>query len=181
VRFDGHDLRRQPIEDRKALLRDALGPVRAPRVLYVDHVVGRGAELFDRVRAIGAEGIVSKRLSSQYRAGRSPDWLKTKVSETGEFVITGFVELGDGRLDGIAVAEEGPAGGLEPRGIVKFGFAGKGLWEPLSAIRSGPPGRGGIVPVKPLLSATVKFFGRYKTSGAIRDGVLLGTARLRGP
>ena len=101
------------------------------------------------------------------------------MSEVGEFVITGFVELGDGRLDGLAVAEATPAGDLVPRGVVKFGFAGKGLWEPLSAIRSGPAGRGGVAPVKPLLSGAFKFFGRYKTSGAIRDGVLLGMPRVR--
>ena len=179
VRFDRCDLRRQPIEDRKALLRDALGPLRGGRVLIVDHVIGRGAELFERVRAIGAEGIVSKRLGSQYRGGRSADWLQTKVSETGEFVIVGFVELGDGRLVALAVAEETATRDLVPRGLVKFGFAGMGLWQAIDVIRTGPAGRGGVVPVKPLLSATVKFFGRYKSSGAIRDGVLVGMPRVR--
>jgi hypothetical protein len=48
-------------------------------------------------------------------------------------------------------------------------------------IRSGPAGRGDIVPVKPLLLAKVKFFGRYKTSGAIRDGVLIGMPSVRQP
>ena len=140
VQFDGRDLRRQPVEDRKALLQDVLGPIRGGRVLYVDHVVGCRAELFEQVRAIGAEGIVLKRLGSPYRGGRSSDWLKTKVSEIGEFAIVGFVELGDGRLDGLAVAEEGAAGALEPRGLVKFGFAGLGLWQALDVIRTGRRG-----------------------------------------
>jgi bifunctional non-homologous end joining protein LigD len=179
VHFDGRDLRSQPIEDRKALLRNFLAPLSGGRIVYVDHVIGRGAELFERVRAIGAEGIVSKRLGSSYRPGRSGDWLKTKVSEIGEFVITGFVELGDGRLDGLTVAEATPAGDLVPRGIVKFGFAGLGLWQALDVIRGGPAGRGGVIPVRPMLSARVKFFGRYKTSGAIRDGVLLGMPKMR--
>lgn len=146
-------------------------------MLYVDHIIGRGAKLFERVRAIGAEGIVSKRLGSLYCAGRSADWLKTKVSDVGEAVIIGFVELGDGRLDGLAVAEETATGELIPCGLVKFGFAGMGLWQALDVIRTGPAGR--VVPVKPLLWATVKFFGRYKTSNAIRDGVLLGMPRVR--
>jgi bifunctional non-homologous end joining protein LigD len=30
---------------------------------------------------LGAEGIVSKRLRSRYRSGRSPDWLKFKNPE----------------------------------------------------------------------------------------------------
>jgi bifunctional non-homologous end joining protein LigD len=148
-------------------------------VLYVDHIVDRGAELFDRARALGAEGIVSKRRGSQYRGGRSGDWLKHKVFDVCEFVIVGFVELGDGRLDALAVAEEADAGELRPAGLVKFGFAGLGLWQALDVIRAGPAGRGGVIPVRPMLSAKVKFFGRYKTSGAIRDGVLLGMPTIR--
>jgi hypothetical protein len=42
-------------------------------------------------------------------------------------MITGFVELGDGRLEGIAIAEPNLAGDLVPRGVVKFGFSGLGL------------------------------------------------------
>ena len=45
-----------------------------------------------------------------------------------------------------------------------------GYWQALDVIRTGRAGRGDIVPVKPMLSTRVKFFGRYKTSGAIRDG-----------
>lgn len=73
VHFNGHDLRRCAIEDRKVLLRDVLGEMHAPRVAYIEHIVGRGAELFDRVQANGAEGIVSKRLGSPYRPGRTAD------------------------------------------------------------------------------------------------------------
>ena len=32
---------------------------------------------------IGLEGIVSKRLGSRYRSGRSPDWLKMKILKAG--------------------------------------------------------------------------------------------------
>jgi bifunctional non-homologous end joining protein LigD len=179
VHYAGRDLRGCQIEDRNALLRDVIGDIQAPRMLYVDHVIGPGAELFEQVRAIGAEGIVSKRLGSPYQAGRSADWRKTKVSETGEFVIVGFVELGDGQLDALVVADETAVGELVPRGLVKFGFTRMDLWKVLDTIRAGPSGRGGIVPVKPLLKATVKFFGRFKQSGAIRDGVLIGMPRMR--
>ena len=57
------------------------------------------------MRQIGGEGIVSKRRRSLYRGGESREWLKTKCSETGLFAITGFSELGDGRLDAVYVAE----------------------------------------------------------------------------
>jgi hypothetical protein len=55
---------------------------------------------------------------------------------------------------------------------VKFGLAGKGLWEQLDQLRAGPATRSGLVPVRPELVAGVRYFGRYR-SGAIRDGVLL--------
>jgi ATP-dependent DNA ligase len=47
------------------------------------------------VREIEAESIVSKRSGSLYRGGESRDWLKTKCHQTGQFVITGFSELGE--------------------------------------------------------------------------------------
>ena len=39
---------------------------------YLEHPEGA------LVCKLGAEGIVSKRLGSRYRSGRSPDWLKFK-------------------------------------------------------------------------------------------------------
>jgi len=127
--------------------------------------------LFEQVRAIGAEGIVSKRLGSRYRGGPTRDWLKTKCHATGRFVITGFHELGSGRLEALHVAEE-TEDGLNPVGQVRFGFASKGLWATLDQLRAGPTGQGGAVPIEPVLVAVVKYFGRHK-GGALRDGVLL--------
>jgi bifunctional non-homologous end joining protein LigD len=118
------------------------------------------------VGQIGAEGIVSKRAGSPYRSGRSRDWLKVKVSETADFVITGYIER-----EAVAVAEWRD-GQLVPAGLVKFGLAGKDLWQRLDRLRAGPATRSGLAPVHPELVAGVKFFGRYR-SGAIRDGVLL--------
>src|SRR5437762_11010291 len=116
LHLDGQDLRRCPIEDRKMLLRDVIGTARCERIVYVDHVLGIGEELFEAVRHIGAEGIVSKRRGSLYRGGESREWLKTKCSDTGVFAITGFRELGDGKLDAVYVA----AGVLCPAGQVHF-------------------------------------------------------------
>ena len=70
------------------LLRDVIGVARCERIVYVDHVLGIGQELFEAVRQIGAEGIVSKRRGSLYRGGESLEWLKTKCFETGVFAIT---------------------------------------------------------------------------------------------
>jgi bifunctional non-homologous end joining protein LigD len=40
-----------------------------------------GAEVYQHACKMGLEGIVSKRLGSRYRSGRSPDWLKFKNPE----------------------------------------------------------------------------------------------------
>ena len=37
-----------------------------------------GVVVFQHACQLGCEGIVSKRLGSRYRSGRSPDWLKFK-------------------------------------------------------------------------------------------------------
>jgi ATP-dependent DNA ligase len=37
-----------------------------------------GGVVFQHACKMGLEGIVSKRLGSRYRSGRSPDWLKFK-------------------------------------------------------------------------------------------------------
>jgi bifunctional non-homologous end joining protein LigD len=46
-----------------------------------------------RVCSVSAEGIVAKRRAGLYRAGPGREWLKTKCSEVGKFVITGFRDL----------------------------------------------------------------------------------------
>jgi hypothetical protein len=158
-------------EARKGLLREVLAQLSCPRVVYVDHIVGRGAELLRHVEAIGAEGIVSKRAGSLYNGGESRDWQKTKCHRTGRFVVTGFQELGPGRLEALHVSED-RNGELVAAGQVRFGFAGKGLWAIMDQLRAGSPGRYGIVPIEPWLAIKVKYFGRHK-GAAIRDGVLI--------
>jgi ATP-dependent DNA ligase len=43
-----------------------------------EHYRGDGAVIYKHACALGCEGIVSKRLGSPYRAGRSAHWLKIK-------------------------------------------------------------------------------------------------------
>jgi bifunctional non-homologous end joining protein LigD len=49
----------------------------------LDNEIRQGAafRLFRHACKLGLEGIVSKRLGSRYRSGRSPDWLKMKNPE----------------------------------------------------------------------------------------------------
>jgi bifunctional non-homologous end joining protein LigD len=75
LELDGKDLRHEPLEVRKATLASLLR-VRLPGVQFNQHLEHPGDFVFRHACAIGLEGIVSKRLGSRYRSGRSPDWLK---------------------------------------------------------------------------------------------------------
>ena len=78
LELNGTNLRREPIEVRKAtlasILRNSLSGVRLNE--HMEHP--EGAVVFQHACKMGLEGIVSKRLGSRYRSGRSPDWLKFK-------------------------------------------------------------------------------------------------------
>lgn len=77
IEIDGDDLRRTPIEERKARLARLLKRAK-PGIQFADHIQEDGAVVFEHVCMRGLEGIVSKRLGSHYRSGPSRDWIKTK-------------------------------------------------------------------------------------------------------
>jgi bifunctional non-homologous end joining protein LigD len=63
---------------RKATLASILRKSR-PGVRLNEHLEhDSGPMVFAHACKMGLEGIVSKRLGSRYRSGRSPDWLKSK-------------------------------------------------------------------------------------------------------
>jgi len=78
LELDGQDLRREPLETRKATLASLLRGCR-PGVRLNEHLEHQdGAIVFAHACKLGLEGIVSKRLGSIYRSGRSKDCLKFK-------------------------------------------------------------------------------------------------------
>jgi bifunctional non-homologous end joining protein LigD len=81
VELDGEDLRRSAIEHCKSKLAKLVrGP--HPGIVLNDHYEGDGEIVFAHACKLGCdEGIVSKRLGSLYRSGRSAYWVKVKKSE----------------------------------------------------------------------------------------------------
>jgi bifunctional non-homologous end joining protein LigD len=77
IELDGDDVRRDPLEVRKATLRSMLAKA-GTGVRFNEHLEGDGPTVFAHACKMGLEGIVSKRKNSPYRSGRSPDWLKMK-------------------------------------------------------------------------------------------------------
>ena len=75
---DAVDLRDLPLVDRKAKLRKLI-PLTPSSVLYLDHINGKGVELFEQCCKLDLEGIVAKPKLSPYRElGGKPLWVKVK-------------------------------------------------------------------------------------------------------
>jgi bifunctional non-homologous end joining protein LigD len=77
IELNGEDLRRDPLQVRKATLASILAKARLG-IRFNEHIEGDGPTVFAHACKMGLEGIVSKRKDSAYRSGRSPDWLKMK-------------------------------------------------------------------------------------------------------
>jgi len=77
IELEGEDLRRSSIEYHKRKLAKL---VRGPHLGIVlnEHYEGDGEIVFKHACKLGCEGIVSKRLGSPYRSGRSAHWVKVK-------------------------------------------------------------------------------------------------------
>ena len=67
---------------RRKMLAGLLAPI-PHGILLSDALEGNGANVFRHACGLGLEGIVSKRLGSTYRAGGSPDWIKTMNPDWG--------------------------------------------------------------------------------------------------
>jgi ATP-dependent DNA ligase len=77
IEFNGDDLRRDPLNVRKATLASVLARA-ASGLRLNEHLEADGPDVLHHACMLGLEGIVSKRKDSQYRSGRSPHWIKSK-------------------------------------------------------------------------------------------------------
>jgi bifunctional non-homologous end joining protein LigD len=90
---DGEDLRRLPLRERKARLKQILEARKATKagvIRYVAHIEGDSDDILQSARKLELEGIVSKKLGSPYRSGRSETWTKTKCRAGHEVVLGGW-------------------------------------------------------------------------------------------
>jgi bifunctional non-homologous end joining protein LigD len=87
---DGKDLRKTPLEERKALLERSIAD--GDLVLYSKHVTGKGCALYAQAEKQQLEGIIGKRRDSLYVERRTRDWVKIKAQLEQECVIGGFTE-----------------------------------------------------------------------------------------
>jgi bifunctional non-homologous end joining protein LigD len=78
LELNGQDLRPEPLEVRKRELGKLLRWAAQVGLQFNEHIAEPGDIVFRHACKLGLEGIVSKRLGSRYRSGRSPDWVKFK-------------------------------------------------------------------------------------------------------
>ena len=121
---DGWDLTGAALEDRKAALAEIIPPNQQGMLRYSDHQVGRGPAFLSQACNFALEGVVSKRRTEPYRAGRSRSWLKSKCRNREEFVIIGYTDP-EGSREGFGALLVGyydPQGKLRYAGRVGTGF-----------------------------------------------------------
>jgi bifunctional non-homologous end joining protein LigD len=140
--LDGREVCGEPYTRRRSLLDDlGLGSER----WLVPPSFDDGVAMMAAARENKLEGVVAKRRTSLYRPGlRSPDWIKVKVEQTGDFVVGGY-RPGARALGALLVGVPGP-GGLSFRGRVGGGISAASERELLSVL--GPL----IAPASPFAS-----------------------------
>jgi bifunctional non-homologous end joining protein LigD len=96
--LDGRTTTGLPYTDRRSLL-EGLG-LEGPSWAVPPASVGGGADMVAVSRERGLEGVLAKRLTSQYLPGRrSPHWRKVKNVRTQEVIVAGW-RPGSGRREG---------------------------------------------------------------------------------
>jgi len=128
--FQGMDLSRTSLADRKALLERLLA--HAPSHLgYSGHNVGHGDAVFAMAMKEKLEGIISKRADGAYHSGRNDDWLKIKRLEADEFAVVGYTPAKGSRVSfgSLLLAKPGAKGRWTYVGRVGTGFTDEMLRE----------------------------------------------------
>ncbi|HEY2246411.1 MAG TPA: DNA ligase D, partial [Bradyrhizobium sp.] len=84
------DLRKLPLRDRKARLKELLDEQKGKSMRYVEHFEVDGEAVLKSAAELKLEGIVSKKLGAPYHSGRTESWTKAKARAGQEVVIGGW-------------------------------------------------------------------------------------------
>jgi bifunctional non-homologous end joining protein LigD len=95
--FNGYDLRKLPLEERKSHLKKLIAKtaIQCSESFEVD-----GPAMYKHACSVGLEGVVSKVRDSRYPAGRGNDWVKKTCQQRETLPIAGLA-LKDNKFDGI--------------------------------------------------------------------------------
>ncbi len=151
-----------------------------------EHFTEKGDIVLRHACRLSLEGIVSKLATAPYRSGRSKAWLKSKCTDSDEFVVIGYVpSTTQRRTVGSLALGYFDKGKLVYAGRVGSGFStavADDLWRRLEAIRIEAPALDPLPPVearrnvrwvKPQLVAEVEMRG-WTADGILRHAVFKG-------
>jgi len=180
--LNGENLMEVPLLERKTILEKTIG--RNEMILYSMHFPD-AMPLFDQMKAMGMEGIVSKKADSEYLPGtRSNFWLKTPTEIRQEFVIGGWVESDHGRPFASLLIGAYKNGKLHWVGRSGGGFKEKempGILKQLQAIEvkkspfANEVEKYGVLHfTKPVLVANFKFTDWTKSGRIRKPAIFLG-------
>ena len=178
----GEDIRKLPNIERKERLAALLETV-PPPIIYGDHIVGRGEEMFAAVCKQGGEGIISKKASAAYSGTRTRNWLKIKCIQRQEFVIVGWSESDKRRgfrslllaaKDGRKLTYVGKVGtGFNIKLIEELSERMRPLEIDKAAVEVPRPDRKGAHWIKPELVAEIAFT-EFTDDGILRHPSFIG-------
>ena len=88
--LNGSDMRRLPVEERRAALESVMPGNNKGLVRFSTAFEDGHTSILETACALSLEGIIGKRLGSPYVSRRSADWIKLKCRLRQEFVIVGY-------------------------------------------------------------------------------------------
>ncbi len=182
---NGEDLRPLPLIERKERLRVLLARRGADKkqIRFVDHLAEAGHAVLKSACALKLEGVVSKRISSAYRSGRTRNWTKAKCRAGHEVVVGGWSGTATNLRSLVVGVYRGDH--LVLTGRVGTGFNARdagGLLKRLKALKTtenpfggqGAPHKGkDWFWVKPELVAEIEFAG-FTADGMVRQAAFKG-------
>lgn len=179
--YAGHDLRKVPLSERRALLRRLFEASTATRLHFSEDFEAAPDEMLETACRMKLEGVIGKRADAPYVSTRSNTWIKLKCTQRQEFVIGGYTEPKGSRegLGALMLGVHDSAGRLRYAGNVGTGFDTRTLAKlraQLDALRADktpfdalPKSVKGLW-VRPRLVAEVSF-GSWTREGRVRHAV----------
>lgn len=182
LQLNGKDLCGKPYQERKVMLEEL---IRGSAILPVPSLAGDPDRIAAEIKRLGFEGVVAKRLGSEYISGKQPrDWQKIRFIPQQNLIIVGYIPTAISLRSFILAYYENRKlryAGMVERGMTSFQKKQFLQIAPKIKLRASPFSKGSAAAefceskvqwVKPLLVAEVKF-QRWSKSGHIRQASFL--------